>query len=920
MKKILGWLLIISLSLVGLYYFLRTGNLEGAVTTLIVPLLIAILPMLFQSKSEKANTSESRLRSWRTGKDFQKQYSTLLQYQHRDFDIKGLSTQTIHTLNLEQVFVELKLQPQVAHNTSSDPLNRKSNKLRSDSYPIWRFFNLLSDDEKSQNAKIVIVGPPGSGKTTLLRHVTILLALPTRHDELKKSKFNKIPILLFLRDHVKDITDNPLVLLPQLVDATINKWDIPVPSNWFHKKMKDGKCLVMLDGLDEVANVQARHQIVSWIEKQMHAYPKNTFIITSRPHGYKENPLGGVSVLEVMPFNRAQIDLFVQNWYLANEIKSHTSDDTGVRMTAKSGADDLLRRLEKSPTLMELAVNPLLLTMIATVHRYRSALPGRRVELYKEICEVFLGKRQEAKGIDLDLVPAQKQAVLQALAYAMMCNNIREIKATQAIEIIRAPLVLVNPNLQPADFLKSIEQQSGLLIEREMGIYGFAHKTFQEYLTSMYILDSKLESELNNKINDDWWHEVIKLYSAQTDATGIITVCLDQNPPSAQALSLAIQCLEEARQVQPHIKTVAEKILRESAEDADPEIRSVVAQALLSNRIKHLTAISPSVSIDTKLITNAEYQVFIDDMLRRKTGDFYPLQWSGKAFSIGDAHSPALGLVPEDALAFCEWLTEMHAGSGEWFFRLPTRNEIIDEKYLKLPGCWVLLDEDTLTSSDFKCVNIWRSPAFQQHNIPEVFVKKISEEHLKNIISTLRFDGRKLNELDEDLYLQLKKVLKKILRSLSNADQLLTETASGLYSTIIRLPSCRAVDFGYGAPDPEAYDQSFSDDIDRIANLDFEAGIMSSIKCFSNLIHSNLRAPHRYKSLFIAFAFEFLIKWAERSKGLFGISRMNGVQRKIDFMLDWYMDDLIVYARQQKIIEPFEGLLVVKEIKERRLV
>ncbi len=920
MIKILRWLLTTILVLIGLYYFFYKGNLEMAVTTLIVPLLIAILPLLFQNKSEKANTSESQLGSWRNGWDFQKQYSTLLQYQHRDFDIKGLSTQTIHTLDLEQVFVELKLQPQVAHNASPDPLSRKPNKLRSDSYPIWRFFTLLSDDEKSQNAKLVIVGPPGSGKTTLLRHMAILLAQPARHNELKKLKFNKTPTLLFLRDHVKDITDNPSVLLPQLVETTIRKWDISVPSNWFHEKMKDGKCLVMLDGLDEVADVQARHRIVSWIEKQMQVYPKNTFIITSRPHGYKENPLGGVSVLEVMPFNRAQIDLFVQNWYLANEIKSHTADDTGVRMTAKSGAEDLLRRLEKSPTLMELAVNPLLLTMIATVHRYRSALPGRRVELYKEICEVFLGKRQEAKGIDLDLVPAQKQTVLQTLAYEMMYNNIREIRAGDAIEIIRAPLVLVNPNLKPEDFLKSIEQQSGLLIEREMGVYGFTHKTFQEYLTSMYMLDTKLESELKSRIRDDWWHEVIKLYSAQTDATEIIKTCLDQDPPSAIALSLAIQCLEEARQVQPHIKTITEKILQETAEDPDPEIRSIVAQALLSNRIKHLTAISPTVSIDAKLITNAEYQVFIDDMLRRGIGDFYPLQWLNKAFLPGSAHAPALGLVPEDALAFCDWLTEIHAGSGEWFFRLPTKNEVIDDKYSGLPGFWVLVDEDSLTSEDHKCVGIWRNPAFPQTNMPEIFVKKTSQEDLRNIVLILRSDSRRLNELDEGLYLQLRNVLKKTLRSLSNSDKLLVETAGELYNAVIGLPSSQAVDFKYGAPDPEAYDQSFSDNIDRVDNPDFEAGVMSSIKCFSNLIHSNLRGSHRYKSLFVAFAFEFLIKWTERSKGLFAKSKTNGLQRKIDFMLDWYMDGLIVYARQQKAIEPFEGLLVVKEIKERRLV
>jgi energy-coupling factor transporter ATP-binding protein EcfA2 len=916
MEKVLKWITVTGLSISG-GILLYERNWELAITALILPLLIALIPIVFQNKAQKEDPDRSKIRGWLKGRDFQKQYFTHLQYQHRDFDIKGLSTQTIHTLELEQVFVELKLQPQVAHDTSSDPLSRKPNKLRSDSFPIWHYFSLLANDEKAQNAKIAIVGPPGSGKTTLLKHMALLLTHSNKHADLKKLKFNKIPALLFLRDHVKDIITDPSILLPQLVEATIIKWDIPVPASWFHKRLKDGSCLVMLDGLDEVADLQARHRIVSWMEKQIKAYPKNTFIITSRPHGYQENPLAGVSVLEVMPFNRVQIDLFILNWYLANEIKSHTKDDPGVRMTAKSGADDLLRRLEKSPTLMELAVNPLLLTMIATVHRYRSALPGRRVELYKEICEVFLGRRQEAKGLDLDLIPAQKQSVLQALAYEMMYANAREIRAGDAAEIIRTPLTLVNSNSKPEDFLKSIEQQSGLLIEREMGVYSFAHKTFQEYLTSMHMLDTKLEDELKSRINDDWWHEVIKLYSAQTDATAIITTCLDQEPPSALALSLAIQCLEEARQVQPYIKDAVEKILEQSAEDTDPEIRSIVGQAILANRVKHLTALSPTISIDTKLVTNAEYQVFIDEMLLRGVGEFYPLQWTGKSFPAGSAHIPVTGLIPTDALAFCEWLTELHAGSGEWYFRLPLKNEIKDKDYAQIPGFWMLVNADTRNSDSFKNLEIWVNSSLSRPNNIETYIRKASQDDIKAIISLLRSNDRKLADLEHDLYLQVGRVLKKILRASVNAHELLSETAGELYKSINQIPLDRAIDFAYGSPDPETYDQSISDNIDRIANEDFEAGIMTSIKCYSNIVNSDPRAISNYKPLYTAFAFTFLIKWMENTKVFFSRSSMNGIQRKIDFLLDWYMDGLTVSARQQNIVPSFEGLLIVKEIKDR---
>ena len=115
--------------------------------------------------------------------------------------------------------------------------------------------------------------------------------------------------------------------------------------------------------------------------------------------------------LAVFPFSPEQVVRFISNWYLANEIVSHNRDDPGVRKAADKGAGDLMRRIRDSEVLTELAVNPLLLTMIATVHRYRSELPGRRVELYREICEVFLGKRQDVRGVvrPIDLTPSQKQ-------------------------------------------------------------------------------------------------------------------------------------------------------------------------------------------------------------------------------------------------------------------------------------------------------------------------------------------------------------------------------------------------------------------------------------------------------------------------------------------------------------------------------
>jgi len=366
---------------------------------------------------------------------------------------------------------------------------------------------------------------------------------------------------------------------------------------------------------------------------------------------------------------------------------------------------------------------------------------------------------------------------------------------------------MVAPTLDPGVFLKSIEQQTGLVLERELGIYSFAHKTFQEYLASMYILEKNLGGELYDRINDDWWHEVIKLFSAQTHATKIITVCLDQDPPSSVALSLAIQCLEEAKQVKPELRDIAERILMENAEDNDPEIRNIIGQALLSNRLKHLSALSPTVFIDTKLVTNAEYQIFIDEMLLRGGADFHPVHWKSKSFAPGTGHNPVIGLTPKDSLGFCEWLTILHAGSGEWYFRLPTHEEIEHDQYLDLPGFWMLQANTYKGSNNHELIEIWENPKFPWKSTPTQLIRKVTQDDIRNILSSLRNVNKNIDELKDNFYTQLSKSLKTLVNTSSKSDQLLTETADLLYHAISNEETERPVDFGYGMTDLETYDQ-----------------------------------------------------------------------------------------------------------------
>jgi energy-coupling factor transporter ATP-binding protein EcfA2 len=589
-------------------------------------------------------------------------------YEHRDIDLRGMSIQGEYTLDLEDVLVELRIDPKPAHEASPDPL-RLPEKLLSESQTIWDY--LRAKPLRGQH--LAILGPPGSGKTTLLRHLGLTL-LRYRQMRYPKGITRKLPVLLFLRDHSITIKDNPDYALRDAIRAHTHKWPHKMPQNWIEHRLKRGHCLILLDGLDEVADIETRHCIVKWIREQTVAYGKNRFILTSRPFGYSSNPISGLNVLEVQPFTWEQITQFVEHWYLTNEIKSALGrNDLGVRMKAREGAIDLLRRLRGNAALFALESNPLLLTMTATVHRYRGSLPGTRATLYKEICEVLLGKRREVQGVKQDLRADQRQLVLQELAYHMMNSEQRDITEHDAVQTISHTLQEVSNVLTPLEFLRGIEQNCGILLEREQGLYTFAHKTFQEYLAAVHIREQSLEKELTAQVELDWWHETIRLYSAQADASTIISACLIKEPPSVLALTLALECLEEARNIQKDVKQRLDFIIEQGIEDLDPNRRRVVAEALLARRLSQMQPLNEQTEADSSLVTCAEYQLFLDE--QRAQGNYLqPDHWREATFPSGQGRVPALGLRWSDAQSFCSWLTKRDV--SVWHYRLPHIGEL----------------------------------------------------------------------------------------------------------------------------------------------------------------------------------------------------------------------------------------------------
>lgn len=599
---------------------------------------------------------------------FRRRYYRQLRYRHRVFNIRGLQTQGVFTLELEKVFVDLKVAPQSVEAVSPTVLRAEGLSRNSS---VWEL--LVSGHAAFRS--LAVVGPPGCGKTTLLQHLALIFAQnQQRRHERRCPAF--VPILLFLRDHAATVTASDPPSLAELATDAEARADLRPPAQWFERKLRSGKALVLLDGLDEVADAETRRRVVEWVGRQIERYGESRFLVTSRPHGYQTNPLPAATVLEVQPFTLKQVERFVAGWYLANEVLSFGGrNDPGVRQKAREQGRDLLQRLRNAPTLAALAVNPLLLTMIAMVHRYRGALPGRRVELYAEICDVLLGHWQAAKGLAAELTPAQQRVVLQPLAFHLMEAEQREIEGEEAAAVIRDLLVEIRGRsaADPRAFLRDVQAGSGLLLEREAGVYSFAHLTFQEYLAAAHLLELRDPTLVVTYVHAPWWHETIRLYVAQSDATPIIRACLDLPEPSVQALTLAYECLGEGRQVAAEAREELEQQLIGDLESPEPQRAKLAAEVMLELRLRNLLRLSDAVEIDTAYVSCAEYQLFLDEL---HMSGWQPDHWRAHRFPQGAAQQPIAGVRFSDAEYFCQWLTSQVAARSErWRYRLATAEE-----------------------------------------------------------------------------------------------------------------------------------------------------------------------------------------------------------------------------------------------------
>lgn len=551
---------------------------------------------------------------------FDRQIAECREYQGRGFSGEGL--------DLEDVFVPLGFNSETPTYNPQDTFLSDDTKLEqetdSKSAAISQSVPSSTQDseigfllqgiteKKSTWRRLVILGAPGSGKTTLLRHITLLFAL-RKQSKLSRGLPSLIPVFLRLRNVTPlIIKDTKAGLVPQTSLAEVIAKSIQDEprteqwQQWFKKRLKAGKCLVILDGLDEIADEGQRRQVSNWVYQQLKHYKNQLpFILSSRPQAYQQTPLRDTSSYFVRSFNVEQRDKFLFNWYFNLEKRSNSGGQSQrqLKRKAESKKSELVRQIDAVPSLRLMAKNPLLLALIIKTYKEKNSLSPTQHGLYKQVCEVLLQGRQIPGGSSrYPLNPAQKQDALQALALEMSKHKVlqfslnerhRDSSVYQANGLIRQELAQMSVNiaLTPQQF---IEQDDvgvrELLSDRQQEkLYEFAHRTFQEYLTSVELTKAEHKAYLLNEVLTgdekqlDWWRQTVLFYAAQVKVDRLIQKALEQ--PTVATLTLAYECMRNSLKVSLEQRQALLEKVEEGLKSENDEEFKLAAEVQLETRL-----------------------------------------------------------------------------------------------------------------------------------------------------------------------------------------------------------------------------------------------------------------------------------------------------------------------------------------------
>lgn len=437
------------------------------------------------------------------------------------------------------------------HYRTRDELRRQQQKR---SVGPWEAVRLFT--------RFVVLGGPGIGKTTCLRHLAYLCAQRQRPEV-----EHHLPIFIRFSELLPDL--GKIERLEDVFPRILANYNFPNARPFIARELKNGRCLILLDGLDEVPGADQHQQLVELVQDFANRHvgerstlptaSHNILVVSCRKYSYEHRQqLEGFKTTEVMEFDVPAIERFAYNWF---------TPDNAL-------ADELITVLKGNKRFLELARNPLLLLLITAHYERERHLPDQRADLYQNCIRTRIIRWNTKRGTHRGKFgDRNKEQLLEELALYLF----REEKEGF---IWRAKLLdwltAFSQNLRlPAEttseqLFEEIAVTSGLIQEWAIDRYGFSHHTLQEYFAAVAITNMERDEAtalLAEHTEDPAWNEIILLYCGLTRNAGpFIQRLIEQASLPAASVHLwllAGRCLAEGAQQVPALlqQQVAENLV-----------------------------------------------------------------------------------------------------------------------------------------------------------------------------------------------------------------------------------------------------------------------------------------------------------------------------------------------------------------------
>jgi hypothetical protein len=388
----------------------------------------------------------------------------------------------------------------------------------------------------------VTLGNPGAGKSTLAAKVCHDLARD--YGRRPVNSRHRTPWSVELRRFAGTPSGARTSLVEYFSYWARASYQLQVPDGAFDWLLSRGRLLVVFDGLDELLDTSLRQDVRNEVESFCRRYPSAPVLVTSRRVGYHQAPLDEdvFDTVELRDFDEERVERYAAQWFdlrLADE----PSDDRRAHTQ---------RFISDSSVAGELRNNPLLLALLASLHRGPGSIPKNLPDVYDSCASLLFSTWDKHRGINAVLPFAEHvRPALRELAWWLFTTPSLSGGVTRPQAVAQTAAYLGqrrfgDPDRARAaaeDFVDFCRGRAWVFTDQGStaageDLFGFTHRTFLEFFAAEHLAFRKqsaedLVAELVPHIAKEQWDVValialqIKARSYPDGADDVVTALLD---------------------------------------------------------------------------------------------------------------------------------------------------------------------------------------------------------------------------------------------------------------------------------------------------------------------------------------------------------------------------------------------------------